>query len=498
MFCKKTYFILGIFLILASSLSAQEDSSDNKLEYHFDEQLTVANGNTPLWLNANKYGLSSIKGSNGYVLVGAKGQHDFGVNKNWKLDYGADVALAYNFTSSFVIQQLYAGIQTGPIGLWIGSKERPANLKNAELSSGSQTFGINARPIPDIRIEIPEYFHFLKHINWFAFKFHFGYGLTTDQNWQSNFVAAGQKHTNNIFVHTKSGFVQIGDERKFPLIFEGGLEWATQFGGTAYNVNYYGICENVKMNAGLKDFFKAIYAGGEDPIDIYPNSQGNSLGSWLCRLSYKFQKAKVSLYFDHFFEDHSQFNFKYGCTDGIYGCELSLPKNSFVQNFVYEYIKTDNQSGPIYHDWNSNLTDKIGARDDYYNHAIYTGWQHWGQAIGNPLYTSPIYNSDGKIMFENNRFRAHHFGICGNPANSLHYRLLYTYSENWGTYPTPFDDKKYNTSFLAEVTWSPERIGKLNLKGNTLKCAFGFDKGKLLGNNTGFQITYSTRGLFKF
>lgn len=60
-----------------------------------------------------------------------------------------------------------------------------------------------------------------------------------------------------------------------------------------------------------------------------------------------------------------------------------------VTTLVYEFLRTTDQSGAIYHDHTEAIPDQISARDNYYNHGLYTGWQHWGQAIGNPLFTSP-------------------------------------------------------------------------------------------------------------
>ena len=52
-----------------------------------------------------------------------------------------------------------------------------------------------------------------------------------------------------------------------------------------------------------------------------------------------------------------------------------------------------------------------------------------GMAMGNPLFTGPVYNKDGRIMFANNRINAHHLGISGTPGKEWAYRLLLTYPE---------------------------------------------------------------------
>ncbi len=456
-------------------------------------QATFSGEASPLWLNANKYGLSSTDGNNGYARFSAIRSTDIDSAYNWKIGYGVDLALAYNFTNSFTVQQLYADIQYKKVRLSIGSKERPANLKNPQLSSGSQTLGTNARPIPEVRFEIPDYISLTGKSNWIGIKGHFGYGIFTDGNWRKNYVKPGSNYAKNILYHSKAGFMRIGNEDKFPLVFEGGIEMACQFGGTIYN--YYGDGKNLAMGTSLKDFVQAIYSGGGDPTDgIYTNAVGNTVGSWLFSLSYTLNDWKIRAYYDHFFEDHSQLFFQYGWKDALIGVELTLPSNPIVGSFVYEHIGTRDQSGPLYHDHTDAIPDQISAGDNYYNHGIYTSWTHWGQAIGNPLYMSPLYNKNGSLFISNNRFIGHHFGIMGSPASDLDYRLLYTYTSNWGTYGAPYDEIKYGNSFLCELTYHPAKIGKFNTNGWKAKAAFALDRGKQTGTNTGFQLTISKTG----
>jgi len=79
--------------------------------------------------------------------------------------------------------------------------------------------------------------------------------------------------------------------------------------------------------------------------------------------------------------------------DQLLGLELHLKRGRWVKNIVFEYLYTKYQSGSVYHDHTIHLKDDIGGRDEYYNHYIYAGWQHWGQVIGNPLFRSPLYNN---------------------------------------------------------------------------------------------------------
>ena len=76
--------------------------------------------------------------------------------RRWGVGYGVDLALAAGFTSTLVIQQAYIEARWLKGVLTVGAKEQPMELKNQELSSGSQTLGINARPVPQVRIALPD------------------------------------------------------------------------------------------------------------------------------------------------------------------------------------------------------------------------------------------------------------------------------------------------------------------------------------------------------
>ena len=487
--------LAGLSLQTAFSQNALQRSFDG-VEYSVEAQTTFSKNNSPLWLNANRYGLSSVDRNNGYLRVGIQRDASLDQSHKWRFGYGADFAAAYQFTSPIVIQQLYLDIDYLKMRLSIGSKERPMAFKNQELSSGSQTFGINARPIPEVRFEVPEYLSITGKSNWAAIKGHFGYGMMTDGRWQKDYVNDGVHYAKGALYHSKAGYLRIGNEEKFPLVFEGGLEMACQFGGTIYNPIGANGASSIKMGHSIKDFFKVAFGMGSDATDgIYANASGNTLGSWLLSLSYKGKDWKVRAYYDHFFEDHSMMFFEYGWLDGLIGAEITLPQNPILQNIVYEYINTTYQSGPVYHDHTDLIPDQISGIDNYYNHNLYQGWQHWGQAIGNPLFHSPLYRNDGSLVFSGNRFKAHHIGLSAQPFHNLDWRILYSYMENWGRYEIPYMDKRYCHSFLAEINYRlPEFKNEIS-KGWSISAAFALDRGKELNNNTGAQITIRKSGL---
>ena len=500
----KHSLIAFLALVFLSSLTLQAQESalsratDNML-YKVEGQVSTADGQTPLWLTANRYGLSSTDAQNGYLrasLFSSPGWTP--VEPKWKIGYGLDVVIPYNYTSKAVVQQCYADVDYRLLRLTVGAKEHPMAFRNNSLSSGSQTLGINARPVPEVRIGLPEYWNITGKGHWAAIRGHISYGMLTDGRFQRDYVAPGERYARKALYHSKAGYLRLGNAEKFPLTFEGGLEMACMFGGTIYNaLTWDGVSsEPIHMGTGLKDFVDATLGVGGDSTDSegYANATGNTLGSWLFRLDYHGKGWGVGVYYDHFFEDHSQMFFEYGWLDGLWGFDLSLPSNRWVSEVTYEYLTTTYQSGPVYHDQTAAVPDQISGVDNYYNHNLYAGWQHWGQAMGNALYVSPLYNRNGSFNFTGNRFRAHHIGVSGNPLMSLGYRLLYSHERNLGTYAAPFDKARTSDSFMAELHFAPRSIGKWVTAGWQAKVAFAIDRGNLLGNNTGFQFTISKTG----
>lgn len=487
----------------------------SNIEWKAEMQGTFSKGKTPLWLNANKHGLSSLEECNGYLRGSLVRPMESDSARRWAVGYGLDIAVPVNYTSHFIVQQAFAEVRWLHGTMTIGSKEYPMELKNQTLSSGSQALGINARPIPQVRFALPEYITlpFLK--GWLQFKGHVSYGIMTDDHWQHEFTSCQSKYADHVLYHSKAGYLKIENQRKnSPWSVELGLEMGAEFGGNLYRLDN-GVKVQIPTEKGLNGFWHAFIPGGSDATDgeKYPNIAGNQLGSWVMRVNYNAKKWALHAYLDHFFEDHSQMFlldydgygeqsnwtkkekfrfFRYDLKDMLCGIELNLKNTHWLQNVVFEYLYTKYQSGPIYHDHTMNIPDHIAGMDNYYNHGIYNGWQHWGQVIGNPLFRSPIYNTDGRIYVKDNRFIAYHLGFDGHPAKRLGYRALATYQKGWGTYQEPFTKEHHNVSFLLESQYDFNH-------GWCVKAGYGMDFGSnlMLGHNAGFQLTISKKGLLK-
>jgi len=493
-------YLYILLLCLPLGLSAQERFEG--AEVAVETTATAATGDyAPLWLTANRYGLGSVRPHSWVTHAQLTRDLKNDSARAWQLGYGVDVALAFGHERKVFIQQAYAEAAWKRLRLTIGAKEQPMETQNSELSSGALCLGINAHPIPQVRLDI-DWFPFPGTRGWWQWKLHGSYGLMTDGSWQEDWVNNGyatvngvltSRYVTNALYHEKALYWRFGREDVFPLTYEIGLRMATEFGGTSYNVvteRYNdGKPTTLSHPTDAGAFIDALFCRGSDATDgSNPNVSGNHLGSYVMQLKYHGHSWQARLYWERFFEDHSMLTVQYGIRDMLLGGEATLPRNPYVSSIVIEHLGTTDQAGAVYHDGTKSLPDAIAARDNYYNHLQYTGWQYYGQSIGSPLMTSPLYNSaldhPHELYFFNNRVKAWHFGLSGDPSEEWHWRALATFTRNWGIYDWPLNDILSQNHFLAEATYRPRWA-----KGWQGSLALGLDHGDLLGNSVGCQIT---------
>lgn len=536
---KKTYFIAITSIVFILSLLSTNAIYAQKGNFRYYTQLNAIASDgeyAPFWLTANNYGISSVNTSSGYARYGMSYDNTIGKKGNFRYNITADVLAGFNQASTVWFQQAYGELSWKWLTLSVGSKERGGeqeyfsrirmqqstsfnnvnsyfpNLfcnRFSSLGSGGLIFSGNSRPIPQVRIEIPEFLTIPGTKEWLRIRAYISYGLLTDGNYQKELTAINPrvKHGENILYHGKAGLISVGNPTKFPVTFDAGLEMHTEFAGTLYN-SVYGT---VKMPSKFSDFIKAFIpmSGSEDtPMDEQTNISGNQIGCWHYAFNIHTKPLEVRLYGEHMFEDFSQlFFFEYQMNnvgkrrtliypwrDMLVGINIANKSNvlKFISNIRYEYITTRDQSGALYHDPSDYFYDQMDGCDNYLNHGIYPGWHHWGMGIGTPLAFAPAYNKNGSLVFRSNRFIAHNVGINGiiSTKTPFAYRINYTYSENWGTYANPFSEKEYTTSLLGEITYMPKNTGWLGT------VSVGYDKSNFIGNNFGMMFTISHVGSF--
>jgi hypothetical protein len=472
---------------------AQISRLGENVQYSFTAQGTAGGGdNAPFWFTNNRYGLGTTQNNSGLARVAMWRTVETDSLWFWRMGYGVDLASPINDENSyFCVQQAYADIEWRMLRLSLGQKERPSELKNPYLSTGGLTLGMNARPLPQVRFELPDFWAIPGTRGIFSFKGHVAYGWYTDGAWQRKFNAGTSNiYTSGSMFHSKALLIRLGNRELFPLEVAGGLEMACQFGGTGWNIlPYVGttLLQDVDLGG---NFLTAFVPGGGDVNDEnFTNAAGNHIGSWHLRMDWKEEKWNIGIYMEHLFEDHSQMFMQYGFwKDMLLGVEANLPKNPFLSTIVYEYNHTMDQSGTIYHDATAEIPVQVSARDDYYNNHIYGAWQMGGFVMGNPLILSPVYNpyfnKRGSLTIQHNRLAVHHIGLAGNPSDEWAWRTLYTHQVSYGSYNMPLLNPQSSNYLLLEATYSPRWC-----RGLSFSSSYGHNIGDLIGNSYGAMLS---------
>lgn len=485
-------------LLFGSAFCAEAERLDS-IRWKAELSADFSHGDfNPFWFSANRQGLSSVTPNNGYVSLGAF--KDMKESERFSWGAGVELAGAWNFTSPFVVQQLYGEVKYRCLDLLVGSKNMEGPISDPYLSTGNLVHSGNARPIPQVRAGIFDYADVWGLNGWIGVKGYLAYGAFTDGSWQQHWEEPAGRYNKGTLYCGRGLWIRNGNENKFPLVFEAGIEMVTEFGGSCYNLGYPGSGITVHMPKNFKAFVKALIPHGGDQTTIaseQQNVQGNMLGAWNFRLSWTPQGKEwgVRAYYQHLFEDHSMLYIDYPWKDGLYGVEGILPRNPWVSKIVYEFMSLKDQSGSVNWTVTPEVPGHAAGADDYYNHNLYVGWEHWGMGIGTPMCLSPIYNRPHNLAFHSNRIRTHHVGLSGDPLPSVSWRLLLTYTRSWGGYNHIFPKVMDVFNGLAEVSYKPQG-GKL--KGWAGTVGIGWDGGNLIGRNVGVELKISRSGFFGF
>ena len=484
--------ILIVGLACFFSVSALAQEGDATL-YNIEVYGSAASGSTtPFWLVSNRYGVVPLEAGNGFLRSGVF--HSSSIGRDFHFNAGLDLVGAVPRQKNVFIQQLYAEIGYKSIALSIGSKERYNSIIDRQLSSGDMILSPNARPLPEININIAEFTAAPFTNGWLHIKGDFAVGRSFDSEYLRDFTSSQYTYIEDVLWHHKSFFVRILDSNNdSPLSATLGLTHWAQWGGTSTD-NRIG-----QQPQSFKDFIRIVKGsegGSNATISDQINVLGNHYGSYYGQLQYKTTNDIIAqVYHQHFFDDKSGIEL-YNKLDGLWGVQLDLPQTQWLRKIVVELLTTKHQSGPFHFiEFDRELypDGRGGGFDDYYNNGEYTtGVSYFNRAIGSPLITSPEYNNDGRLGFPNNRVQAWHLGAEGNITPQLSYRTLFTFMEGWGRSFKPFRDKKSSTSTLVELSYSHHRLSDW-----IFKSAVSFDTGDMVESNAGFSLSVSKRGILK-
>ena len=458
---KAITLLLLMVPVAGTLLSAQE--SKHEIDLGFGSSLGIG-GAIPFWLFSNQYSILDNNPFNIYSRIGYKkpftGQR--------KIDFSAGFSIVNRYSNQYDLyaEEAYGKIRFYFIDLQAGRIRESFGNHDNLLSSGGFLWSGNALPLPKITLLTPDYVNIPFTRGYLQFKGGISHGWFGDN-----------RFVKNALLHHKYFYAKAGGN--LPVNFSAGIHHFAQWGGTSTNPLYG------KQPSNLATFRKVFFAsegGSDSPIHDQDNAAGNHLGSYNLGAEIKLAPVDIGLYWQSIFEDNSGRTNR-NLWDGLYGISIELNKTRLINNILLEFLSSTYQSGAPEDDFSPSLPAPEW-NDNYFNNWLYVaGWSYREMAIGNPLITSPalLSSSNEEGQFINNRIRALHAGFSGK-LSFLDYKVLYTFSRNYGTYSRPFESIREQSYFLLDLL-----SGEL-IKDTDLGISFGIDRGKLLGNNFGIYL----------
>ena len=466
----KHLLLLSVILLLLSKNSVLGQAQP---EITFSNTTMAAwQEDLPFWFWANQNGLiapgSKFLNLSVLGINSAKRNDPSLLNINWGTTLAGGLASA----NYFQFNQLYAGIEFKGWLLKAGRFHEETYYNGLSTTNGNLAHSQNALPYPKIRFSTNGFKTLPFWNQRLAFKAEYDEGILNDDR----FVERARLHHKSLYLSYKPSEYWY---------FEAGAEHYVMWGGNSPDARYGQLPEDFKS---YLRYITGSMGGEKFPQTDQLNVAGNQLGTYQLKVIRSFEKADVTFYASHPFEDFSGVNLR-NLPDNLLGLSLEIKdKTGFITQILYEYTNTRQQSiRDSLYEWNEEK--EIWERmefDNYYNHGYYrSGFTYHGKMMASPLF-GPLKESDGIITgIRSNRFYAHHIGILGNLTEFVRWKGLFTSSHHLGTYTQPYEEPLNQFSVLLQLMINHPRLPF------TMKLSGAADAGNQTGENSGFKLQVS-------
>lgn len=436
---KKAIFAISIIFSINFSFGQKEGYvPDFKTSFH---SFLSSGDDLPFWITSNQNGVFTMQNSS-YQLLTAGFSRGFERDSLKKLafTYGGDLVYGYASGSDLHINQAWAGVRYKWLVFNIGMQSEPVMYAGLSSTNGNMMWSNNARPLPRIEIASNGYIPFFFWEDWFSLKFEYEENFLFD----NRFVDGANLHHKNLYFRAKM-------PRSWRLT--AGIDHWVYWDGTS---PVHGEIP------GFEDYLRYILGSGGSKNALKTDQQnvsGNSLGMYVIELQKSYKNLDFTFYYNHPFEDHSGMDYA-NWEDGLWGIHIKRKdKKAWLSDFVYEYMNTMNQSGPVHRHFYPGHPDNRNGNDSYFSHGIYkSSHTHYQRMMGTPLFV-PVINEDGiAVGYDNDRIQMHHFGLKGYIGNGFNWKSLLTWTSNYGTFGTSFPSPKGQFSFLANFEYSGDKL----------------------------------------
>ncbi|GAB3895599.1 capsule assembly Wzi family protein [Spirosoma agri] len=452
--------------------------------------MSASGGRIPFWLQANQFGVIPANSPAGSFSVGLSERFRLS-NKHPQrfISYAVQAVGNAAQSSAVLLPQAYISLDLSHFSLWVGRRKERIGLGDSTLSSGFYSWSGNALPLTKIQIGTNDFTPLGFTGNVVSVHAFFAHG------WFANSDSIQQS-----YLHQKALYVRIG-RPNWRIRLTGGILHNAQWGGhSAYLPDL--VARNGQLPNSFNDYLYVVTTQQPDELESTShtafdgiNRFGNHLGSIDVGAEIKLGQWQTMGYYQHPFEDKSGVAFA-NFPDGLYGFRMQrqpTARSGFqLQHLLFEYMNTMDQSGPM-----SSTGNHYDGRDDYFNNYQYmNGWVQKGRVIGNPFLTrrqdlrpelqnaKPNLSIYNKWAIANNRVQVVYVGASGSFSSGVRLQTQLSYSHNYGTFRTPFDEPVSQFSGVCWVIWPLKWLG-----GSELKTAVAVDQGQLLNNSVGGRIS---------
>jgi len=423
--------------------------------------LAGTGGQLPFWLWANQLGRYHAESQTVQNLEFNGNYNKTIGTSDFSIISGARLNLLLADDNDIRFTELYGGLNWKSLQIKAGAFADQEKYEGLSSTNGNMAASLNARPHPKVRAGFNRFVHLTP---WFSIYGFYEEGLLNDP-----------RYVEDARLHRKAFYFRFGGKGSWQIT--GGMEHFVMWGGTH---PVYGELQ------GWEAYFDYILgkAGGENALPTdQANVAGNSYGTYQLEIKKDLDQWQASFYLSHPFDDKSGMewdNYK----DNLWGVFLSRKKQQpLIQSLLFEYFYTKNQSGHIH--LVSKPDGGLHGRglDNYFNHGVYrSGTTYEQMAMVSPLF-APVTLSDGIAMgFENTRFSGFHVGASGFISETLRWKTMLTYSNNFGQYIDgeldSYQPSRKQAMSLLELKWAPKN--KTFDFGGSLAADHGslFDRGK--------------------
>ncbi len=405
----------------------------------------------PFWMytNTNK-AIEPL--TNAFIGGSFVARFDF---KDHAIEGGTTLYLRDGVKDNLQRRDIYLRYTNRWLKMTLGAKKADTRLGGLSVSNQNFLFSNNARPLPGILIEAPEWVRISK-----------GFYL----DWRmGHYVMNDKRYVTDTWVHFKEFGMLWAFNDLHTLKFK--IQHVAQWAGTS---PVYG-----KLSSDFNTFVDVFFArrGDQDTtIGDQLNAVGNHLGSYYLEYGFQSSIGKFSMYHEHPFEDGSGTRLA-NFPDGIWGINFKPSDIAPISSVLYEYVTTKNQSG----------SDGGSGVDNYFNSLIYkSGWTYDSNIIGLPFFVfdpSLVFDENEQNPVIVNSVSAHHIGALGVLGPYM-YQIKTSFVERFGTVFNPLDKSISSLHSYMKVGRNFNNLG-------TFYLVTGLDINSNSNTNVGAGVEYS-------